>query len=167
MLKKRVFGLILVMGLFLAGCAAEEAEVTQAAATEEISETQYTEISDTEPAEDLDAYMESVREQSDAIKTSLNQDPLNQYELNEKSLELFELWDGALNHIWDALERRLPEDEFAKLQDEQITWIADKEKAVEEAGADFQGGSIYPLIVNGEAAAITEERVWELYELLK
>lgn len=55
---------------------------------------------------------------------------------------------------------------FKKVNDEQRTWIAQKEKSAEEAGKEFEGGSIYPLIVNMEAAKITEERVYELYELL-
>ena len=38
---------------------------------------------------------------------------------------------------------------------------------VEAAGADYQGGSLYALIVNTEAADLTEKRVLELYELLK
>ena len=167
MLRNRVFALIMVLLLFLAGCAADKTEVTSAPSFREIEETQSTELPETEPEENLEAYMTSIREQSELIKASLAQDPLSQYELNAKSLELFELWDGALNHIWDALERRLSDEEFAVLQEQQRAWVADKEKAVEEAGMDFQGGSLYPLIVNGEAAAITEERVWELYELLK
>ena len=43
---------------------------------------------------------------------------------------------------------------------------AEKEEAVEKAGKEFEGGSIYPLIVNTEAAKITEERVYQLYEIL-
>jgi len=51
--------------------------------------------------------------------------------------------------------------------DEQRTWIAEKEKAIEEVGKEVEGGSMYSLIVNTEAARITEERVYELYEFLK
>ena len=46
-------------------------------------------------------------------------------------------------------------------------WIAEKEKAVEEAGKEVEGGSMYSLVVNMKAAELTEERVYELYELLK
>ena len=38
---------------------------------------------------------------------------------------------------------------------------------MKEAGKEFEGGSIYPLIINEEGARLTEERVYELYELLK
>ena len=59
------------------------------------------------------------------------------------------------------------EEEFEKLQAEQRIWIEEKEKTIEEAGKEVKGGSIYSLVVNSEAAKITEERVYELYELLK
>ena len=41
------------------------------------------------------------------------------------------------------------------------------EAAAEAAGKEFEGGSMYPLIVNTEAARLIEERVYKLYELLK
>ena len=37
---------------------------------------------------------------------------------------------------------------------------------MEEAGKDLEGGSLYPLITNTEAASITEERVHQLYDIL-
>ena len=117
-------------------------------------------------ADALNEYMASVIAQADLIRTSLEQDPLNQYEMNSKSQELFELWDEALNYLWDEIKNSLPEDEFSKLLDEQLLWIADKDKAVEEAGKDFEGGSMHALTVNMEAADITEARVYELSEVL-
>lgn len=117
--------------------------------------------------EAIDEYLASVISQSDAINTSFENDPLTQTELNLKSIELSELWDGALNYMLDALKTRLSEDEFSKLQDDQLAWIAERDKAVAEAGAEFEGGSLYSFIVNTEAASITEKRVLELYEMLK
>ena len=87
--------------------------------------------------------------------------------MNLKSQELYELWDGALNYLWGELKDSLPEEDFSKLLDEQRIWIVEKEKSVEEAGKEVEGGSIYSMVVNMEAAKITEERVYELYELLK
>ena len=72
-----------------------------------------------------------------------------------------------MNDLWDEVKRSLPEEEFEKLLEEQRIWIAEKEKSVETAGKEFEGGSLYPLVVNAEAAKITEERVYKLYELLK
>lgn len=117
--------------------------------------------------EGLDEYMAFIKEQSDIIQDSLEHDTLTQADMNMKSQELYELWDDALNYLWGEVKSSITEEEFEKLLDEQRIWIEEKEKSVEEAGKEFEGGSIYALIVNGEAAKITEERVYELYELLK
>lgn len=163
-MKKKTIATVLVMGVLafsMMGCQNEETSV--------VSNNEDVEIEEDETQEGIDyeAYITSIEEQSDSIKSSLENDPLTQMEMNEKSQELYELWDGALNYLWGELKKTLLEEEFEKLRDEQRIWIADKEKAVEEAGKEFEGGSLYPTIVNGEAASITEKRVYELYELLK
>lgn len=114
-----------------------------------------------------DDYLLFVKEKSDIIKNSLEQDALTQTDMNIKSQELYELWDDALNYLWGELKSSLSEEEFTKLQAEQRIWISEKEKIIEGAGKEFEGGSIYSLVVNGEAARITEERVYKLYELVK
>lgn len=53
------------------------------------------------------------------------------------------------------------------LQDEQRIWCEEKERAIGQAGRDTAGGSVYTLIVNIEAAELTEKRTKELYELIK
>ena len=109
-----------------------------------------------------DDYILFVKEKSDIIKNSLEQDTLTQTDMNIKSQELYELWDDALNYLWGELKNSLLEEEFEKLQAEQRIWIEEKEKTIEEAGKEVKGGSIYSLVVNREAARITEERVYEL-----
>ena len=155
-MKKRVLMVLMAMVVMVAGCTAkqENGNVEQSAEQDyDISKVQ--------------EYMTSVEEKSDILKTSLEQDELTQTDMNLKSQELYELWDGALNYIWGELEATLPEDVFADLREEQRDWIEEKENAVEEVGKDFENGSLYILVVNSEAADITEERTYELYELLK
>ena len=112
-------------------------------------------------------YLAFVKERSDAIKSSLEQDALTQADMNQKSEDLRALWDKALNHLLDEAKKILPEAEAEKLMAEQNAWGADTEAAVEAAGKEYEGGSMYPLIVNAEAAKLAEERVCNLYELLK
>lgn len=188
-MKKSILLWLMAVAILAAGCAAKPADTQQttaaaqtttesamdtqavedtAAATETVPEE--TQPQETEPAQTddgLDDYMASIKAQSDSIKASLEQEELNQAEMNQKAHELYALWDEALNHLWGKLEDSLPEDEFDSLLDEQIQWIEDKESAVEDAGKDFEGGSIYPLITNHKAAEITETRVYELYDMLK
>ncbi|MBR4944994.1 MAG: DUF1311 domain-containing protein [Peptococcaceae bacterium] len=175
--KKLTILLMLAIMLFAAGCGngsetvPEQADNNTPPVTEPADEnSDANDMTDAgEPAVNaaLADYMASVEEQSDAIKYSLENDVLNQSELNMKSQELYELWDGALNYLWGELKNQLPEDQFAELLKEQLTWIDQKEQAVTEAGKEVEGGSLYPLVVNSTAAEITEERVYELYELLK
>ena len=142
-MKNIVFMLTLAITFLATGCANEDVKMN------------------------LDDYMTDVQEQSDVIKNSLENDALTQTDMNIKSQELYELWDEALNYLWGKMKNSLSEEEFTKLKDKQRIWITEKEKAIEEAGKEFEGGSIYSLVVNGEAARITEERVYELYERLE
>lgn len=117
--------------------------------------------------DDINAYMVNVEEQSNSIKKFLEYDALTQLDMNMKSQELYEIWDDALNYLLGELKNKLSEEEFAKLQDEQNIWSEEKEKAIDESKKEVEGGSMYSLVVNSEAARITEKRVYELYELLK
>jgi len=169
--KKSLIIMMLAAICFTSGCINEDTKLPQTppVAEEEHTEDNKTEdpVKDSETKESIDDYMVSVKEQSDAIKYFLENEALTQTDMNESSGELYELWDEALNHIWGELKKSLPEEEFEKLLDEQRIWIEEKEKRVEEAGKGVEGGSIYALVVNSEAAIITEERVYELYELFK
>lgn len=114
-----------------------------------------------------DEMMRQAKDASDAMKASLENDPLSQQDMNMKSQELYQTWDDALNTLWTELKNTLSKDEFDKLLNEQRQWIKEKEKAVEEAAAEVAGGSMEPLVRNMTAADLTEKRVYELYELLK
>ena len=191
MMKKRVWILALIIVFFVVGCGkanvnetpasetTEDKNITTEIATDSQMETDMTEVSElddkdteevlinNEEKDELDTYITSIKEQSDIIKASLENDDLTQMEMNTKSQELYELWDDALNYLWGEVKASLSEDEFSKLLNEQRTWITEKEKSVEEAGKEVEGGSMYPLVVNMKVAQITEERVYELYEILK
>ena len=112
--------------------------------------------------------VEYIEEQAAAIEDALvNDATLSQGDLNVKSGELYELWDSMLNIIWKALQRVNDADTMRALTDQQLKWIAEKEQAVEEAGAEVEGGSLYPLITNTKAAELTKARVYELLALLE
>jgi len=116
---------------------------------------------------ELADYMASVESQSNALKSSLEKDALTQAEMNQKSGELRDLWDAALNRMLEAAKKALSAAEMKKLTTEQSTWLESRTQAAEAAGKAVEGGSIYTLVVNMEAAKLTEARVHELYERLK
>lgn len=154
MMKKIVWMLVLAAAVFAAGCARQTDNIVPGSPT-------------AETMAELDAYMASVKKQSDAIRAYLEHEASTQADMNMKSRELSDLWNGALDHVWTVVKDSLPTEEAAKLELEQQKWLTEKTKAVEEAGKEFEGGSIYPLIVNGEVARLAEERTCRLYDRLK
>lgn len=146
-MKKTIVLLLILLALFLSGCAKEDATAQQLAS--------------------LDSYISSVEDASNEIKAYLEHDAMTQTDMNMKSKELYDVWDDALNYLWSELKAVLPKEQFEQLQNEQITWITEKETAMKEAGELYEGGSMYALIINSEGATIMEERVYELYTLLK
>jgi len=115
----------------------------------------------------LTDYLSTVEAQSSAIKISLEKDPLTQNEMNQKSSQLRELWEAAMDHMLEAAKKALPAAEMEKLAAEQDTWLETRKSAMEAAGKEVEGGSMHGLIVNMEAAKLTEERVYALYAMLK
>ena len=154
---KKVIAMLMVLCLLmlcLTGCQSKPVAENNASAAQEQRAA-------------LDAYLASVKAQSDAIKASLEKDPLTQTDMNQKSQELRELWDGALKHLLEESKRVLSAAEMEKLTAEQNAWLEATEKSLEAAGKEFEGGSMHALAVNSEAAALTEARVYVLYEMLK
>lgn len=109
----------------------------------------------------------SVEASAAELESSLAHDALTQTELNDKTDQLYQLWDSALNQLWSVLKQTLDEKEMEQLLTEQREWIAEKEAAAAEAGAEYEGGSMQPMAVNLKAAELTRDRVYELLELLE
>lgn len=72
-----------------------------------------------------------------------------------------------LNDLWRVLKRTLDTEQMNALTDEQRAWIAEKEQSVADAGAEYEGGSMQPMVMNLRAAEMTKERVYELMEYLE
>ncbi len=101
-----------------------------------------------------------------AAENSLKQ-AMTQLEMNERSAEIYAIWDDLLNDLWTELKESLPEEAFQDLLEEQRAWIREKEQAVEAAGDEYAGGSMQPMVRNMKAAELTKVRVYELYEVLE
>lgn len=110
----------------------------------------------------LQAAIASAEEQAAVIES---REALTQAELNEQAQELYELWDSLLNRQWSLLKKILDADSMRALTAEELEWIERKEAAVKEAGAEVEGGSLYPCVTYSKAAEITKDRVYELMEL--
>ena len=111
----------------------------------------------------LERYNEAVESQKD-IDDQFSKGSMDQATMNSLSYTEYEMWDTLLNDIWAYLRENLSSEEMDPLTEEQKKWIKDKETSVRDAAADFEGGSMQPMIENGTAASITRKRVDYLVE---
>jgi len=116
----------------------------------------------------LENVREDVRraEEADAGLDVWLETNITQADMNLAAQDRYQIWNGVLNSLWAVLKDVLAKEEMDPLTQEQLAWIRDKEAAVEAAGAEVEGGSVYPAVVNGTAALLTRERVYELLEYL-
>ncbi|MCR5178364.1 MAG: right-handed parallel beta-helix repeat-containing protein [Lachnospiraceae bacterium] len=115
--------------------------------------------------EELLTMYEETRTKQEEIDNKLSSDSfMDQQTLNQTAQEQFEMWDILLNKIWAYLKDNLGEEEMTALSDEENKWIKDKEAQVKAATADFEGGSMKPMIEYSTGADITEKRVIYLVE---
>ena len=115
----------------------------------------------------MDTVIAAAAEEAAHLEEMLQNEPLTQMKMNETAGAIYTIWDDALNDIWGMLKETLDDETMAQLKTEQLDWIAQKEAAVQEAGAEVEGGSMYPLVTNLKAAELTEERVYVLAEYLQ
>lgn len=86
----------------------------------------------------------------------------NTIEMTYAAEQEYQRWDNALNEIYNKLKETLPKDEFAKLEKEEIDWIAKKEKDANAAYEAYNGGTGKSLGYYSSAAKSTKDRCYEL-----
>ncbi|WP_340023519.1 lysozyme inhibitor LprI family protein [Paenibacillus sp. FSL K6-1096] len=86
-------------------------------------------------------------------------------DMKEAASKEHERWDKALNEIYQALQKQLPESEMAALKEEQLSWIKERDKAAEEAAAKYKGGTMEGLEYAATLASVTKDRCYKLVEL--
>lgn len=124
-------------------------------------------ISDNSNVSDIDQELKDIEARAQTLEDSLANDDLTQMEYNMKTGELYQLWDDELNIVWGYLKDTLSSTDMDKLRIEQRAWIKDRDAAIDAAGAEYEGGSIQPMIKNQKGAELTKTRVYELADILK
>lgn len=125
-------------------------------------------FSSCEAAEELtiDERLAKAEEDEKALNERLQKDDITQTEMNDISYEVYQLWDQELNDIWGRLEETLDEASMETLRAEEREWITMKEAEMKKAGAEFEGGSMQPLMESSTGAEMTKARVYELAKML-
>ncbi|MBP3684574.1 MAG: DUF1311 domain-containing protein [Oscillospiraceae bacterium] len=108
--------------------------------------------------------MVPAAEEADAEADLWLQTHYTQADMNDAAFQRYQRWDDILNAQWAVLKNTLPEEVMRDLTNEELQWIRDKEQAVKEAGAEVEGGSLYPTVTNSVAANLTRDRVYDLLE---
>ena len=106
-------------------------------------------------ADDIEWYSETYLETAET-----------QSEINSESSIVYKKWDALLNEVYQYLKTVMSDSEFKQLQEDEIAWITKKEKAIEAAGAEWEGGSGEPMARNMTAIQYTEERCYYLISLI-
>lgn len=140
----------------------EEAPLEEMAA----QEAQRDGFSSGDVSENLKEAFLETEQQALVLEESLNS-AMNQTDMNLASKDIYELWDKQLNDIWSVLKQTQDPAFMEELTKEQRAWIREKEAAVKEAGAEYEGGTMQPLAMNRKAADLTKERAYELMELFQ
>lgn len=110
---------------------------------------------------DLEKEILAIEAEALTIQNKL-QEAATQTDMNLISEEDYLLWDDELNSLWSRFSEAAPEDFKAVILEEQRAWIKNKEKEIEFAGSECEGGSIQPLIRNTKASELTRIRCYEM-----
>lgn len=141
-----------------------EQEIEKEISTEQPKQTDETNISSEklskkdlflDKADDIEWYSETYLETAET-----------QSEINSESSIVYKKWDALLNEVYQYLKTIMSDSEFKQLQEDEIAWITKKEKAIDAAGAEWEGGSGEPMARNMTAIQYTEERCYYLISLI-
>lgn len=89
-----------------------------------------------------------------------------QQEMNVASMELYQQWDALLNDVYNYLKESKSKLEFDKISKDELEWIKEKEAAIKESRAEFEGGSMAALVANTTAIDYTQKRCEYLISLI-
>ena len=76
-------------------------------------------------------------------------------------------YDDLLNDIYNYLKEVMPENEFKKLQKEEIEWINKKETSIKNDLERHEGGTMCRYIASLDTIYYTHDRIYELLKYIK
>ena len=107
-----------------------------------------------------------TEEQTAALNRRM-QTAQTQAELNQLAGQKYQVWDNELNSVWKRLEGTLSKDAMERLRAEERTWIAQKEKAMQQEAAAYGSGSMASMAYAEKGTELTRARVYVLAEYLR
>ncbi len=92
---------------------------------------------------------------------------VTQMDMNDCAALEFKKADAALNAAYNTLRKMRNEDEKKQLKEAQMAWIKYRDLDCKQVGLRYQGGSLYPLVINECQMEKTKIRTRELNEQKK
>ncbi|MDT7809731.1 MAG: hypothetical protein QOJ70_3544 [Acidobacteriota bacterium] len=94
-------------------------------------------------------------------------DAQSQSEMNICADKKFKAADAALNRVYNQLAPKLEADARAKLKAAEVSWLKYRDDNCDYEAAQFEGGSMQPLIYSSCLERMTKARTEELRGQLK
>lgn len=96
----------------------------------------------------------------------MRENPIDDTTFAMKKVEgdIYDVWDGLLNEVYDTLETQLPPEEMDQLRKEQREWIDYRDNTAKEASLKYKGGTMEQLEYVRVENNLTVERCFELVE---
>ena len=163
------FGLLVLMGILLAGCNTQQEAANKPNDTKQSVYKSDNVATEESPNNGLEQNLKGIY--LEKLKLSKQQAEALQAEddttlgLRKLESDLLNIWDELLNEIYGDLEEILSEDEMDGLRIEQRDWIEERDNQALEASLEFEGGTMEPLVYIAVLANITEQRCYELVEI--
>ena len=104
----------------------------------------------------------AVEDMSRKLEEELENNELTEYYTEKIQIEIYQLWDDELNHLWEYLKETVDEQTMQKLLLEQREWIEKKEQTIQTLQNNDGESLTYPY-----QAEITRKRVYELTEYIQ
>ena len=118
-----------------------------------LTEQQLTRSGYQKKLEEIDGIVEEMRA-SDANSSTDSMKTVADYE--------YRLWDGELNHLYQAVIGAMGEEEADSLRSEEREWIRTRDLTARKAAARFKGGTMESLEYTASLAASTRERAYQI-----
>ena len=89
-----------------------------------------------------------------------------QLDMNVDAIRAYKKVDKELNLVYKQVIGKMSEQEKTKIKTAQRKWIKMKESSCTKEAAEYEGGSMYPMIYHDCLAIKTKKRLTELKKML-
>ncbi|MBC8061081.1 MAG: DUF1311 domain-containing protein [Clostridiaceae bacterium] len=106
--------------------------------------------------------LDSIQKQLDDLPVKKDSDAGITNAMKSYYGESYDMYDEALNEIYNLLKEQLSQNTMKNLQTEQVKWIAQKEDTANKEASEFKGGTFEYVAYSKSLYGTTKNRCYEL-----